>query len=96
MKINNTNIGNAAQLYKAQQEAIEKSNKKVELGEEASKSKKTDEVILSKEAKELAKSSQSEREEKLARLKAEIQAGTYQPELEDIADSIIKHLFGAR
>ena len=28
MKINNTNIGNAAQLYKAQQEAIEKSNRK--------------------------------------------------------------------
>ena len=29
MKINNTNIGNAAQLYKAQQEAIEKAIKRL-------------------------------------------------------------------
>jgi negative regulator of flagellin synthesis FlgM len=99
MKINNGHINNAAQLYQKQHKAIEKANKKLELGEITSKGSKADEVIISKEAKELAKTSQigqPQQEEKLASLKAQIEAGTYQPKTEDIAESIIKHFFGAR
>ncbi|MDD4693234.1 MAG: flagellar biosynthesis anti-sigma factor FlgM [Firmicutes bacterium] len=99
MKINNGQINSAAHLYEKQQKAIEV-NKKAELNDiKKTKNNKADEVIISKEAKELAKVSQlsqTQQEERLASLKAQIKAGTYQPKTEDIAESIIKRFFGAR
>ncbi|MDD2430595.1 MAG: flagellar biosynthesis anti-sigma factor FlgM [Bacillota bacterium] len=99
MKINNRQINSAAHLYEKQQKAIEV-NKKAELNDiKKTKNNKADEVIISKEAKELAKVSQlsqTQQEERLASLKAQIKAGTYQPKTEDIAESIIKRFFGAR
>lgn len=99
MKINNGQINSAAHLYEKQQKAIEV-NKKAELNDiKKTENNKADEVIISKEAKELAKVSQlsqTQQEERLASLKAQIKAGTYQPKTEDIAESIIKRFFGAR
>ncbi len=96
MIINNSSIGNAAHLY-AQQNKLLESNRKVTENKSSIKNSKAAEVSLSAEAKELAKAASmqsGEKTEKLAKLKAEIKAGTYKPEAADIADSMLRHIWG--
>ncbi len=97
MIINKNSINSAAHLYLQQSKALETKKKSSETKKKAPESIKAAEVSLSPEAKELAKATQSENKaklEKLASLKSQIQAGTYKPKAEEIADSILRQFWG--
>ncbi|HHY18624.1 MAG TPA: flagellar biosynthesis anti-sigma factor FlgM [Firmicutes bacterium] len=96
MIINNSSIKGTANLYAQQNKALEIAKKPKEK-KVSSKPTKAAEVTLSVEAKELAKATQTEnnqRLEHLAKLKSEIKAGTYRPDAEEIAESMLKRFWG--